>query len=63
VNFWPRFLRVRWERREREADEAEARLAEARATDARVRRLTAEAVRIKQDGFTEAVIRSMGVRQ
>jgi hypothetical protein len=63
VNLWPRFLRERWEAREREADAAERRLMEARATYARVHRLAAESDRMKQtNGFTEAIRVAMGVR-
>lgn len=64
MNLWPRSLRLRLELREREADDAEKRLAEARAVDAHVRRVTAEARRIKHvNGFTEAIRVAMGVQQ
>lgn len=64
MNLWPRFLRERWELREREADEAERRLAEARATHAQVLRIAAESGRIKREnGFTEAIRSAMGVQR
>lgn len=58
-----RFLRRRWEQREREADQAEVVLAQAQDEHARVRELTAEARRLERDSFTEAIYASFyGVR-
>lgn len=64
MNLWPRFVRERWERREREAEVAEALLVEAHATHARVGRLAAEATRLKREnGFAEAIRTAMGVQR
>jgi hypothetical protein len=63
MNLWPRFLRERWEAREREADEAERQLMKARATYAHVHRLAADSDRMKHaNGFTEAIRAAMGVQ-
>ena len=64
MTLWPRFIRRRWEQREREAEAAEERLADARAEHAEVRRLTAETRRIREaNGFTEGVFQAMGMQR
>lgn len=56
------YLSARWEHAERRADEASEHLAKAKREQAEVRRLAAEARKMREaNGFAQAIRSAMGV--